>query len=53
MTTELGVGGSAIAATTAIAIDGCRNLLRAAGVLEGVVQARPIRWLDMPGAVRQ
>lgn len=48
VTTELGGGGTAGAHTTGIAIRGCRNLLVAAGILQGTVEAQPTRWLDMP-----
>lgn len=48
VTTELGGGGTAGARTTGIAIRGCRNLLVAAGILQGTVEAQPTRWLDMP-----
>lgn len=48
VTTELGGGGSATARTGRIAIDGCRNVLIAYGILQGTVQARPTQWLDMP-----
>ena len=50
VTTELGGGGSASATTTRIAMDGCRDLLRAAGILTGEARVRPTRWLDMPDA---
>jgi N2-acetyl-L-2,4-diaminobutanoate deacetylase len=48
VTTELGGGGSASATTARIAIDGCRNLLIAAGIMRGTVAPQPTRWLDMP-----
>lgn len=48
VTTELGGGGTASAHTTEIAIRGCRNLLIAAGILRGVPDTQPTRWLDMP-----
>jgi N-alpha-acetyl-L-2,4-diaminobutyrate deacetylase len=48
VTTELGGGGTASATTVGIAIDGCRNLLIAAGILKGSVKERATRWLDMP-----
>ncbi|MDX5350735.1 MAG: N(2)-acetyl-L-2,4-diaminobutanoate deacetylase DoeB [Paracoccaceae bacterium] len=48
VTTELGGGGTASARTTGIAIRGCRNLLIAAGIVKGRVEAQPTQWLDMP-----
>lgn len=48
VTTELGGGGTASAYTATIALDGCRNLLVAAGILEGEVAEQATRWLDMP-----
>ncbi len=48
VTTELGGGGTASARTADIALQGCRNLLMAAGILAGMPQARPTQWLDMP-----
>ncbi|WP_168219790.1 N(2)-acetyl-L-2,4-diaminobutanoate deacetylase DoeB [Pseudotabrizicola formosa] len=48
VTTELGGGGTASARTVGVAVDGLRNLLMAAGILRGLVQARPTQWLDMP-----
>lgn len=48
VTTELGGGGTATARTAGIARRGLRDLLVAAGVLRGEVQARPTQWLDMP-----
>ncbi|MFN3845582.1 MAG: N(2)-acetyl-L-2,4-diaminobutanoate deacetylase DoeB [Paracoccaceae bacterium] len=48
VTTELGGGGTASARTAGIAIDGLRDLLIAAGVLQGTVAPRSTRWLDMP-----
>ena len=48
VTTELGGGGTASARTAGIAMQGCRNLLIAAGILKGKVEARPTQWLDMP-----
>jgi N-alpha-acetyl-L-2,4-diaminobutyrate deacetylase len=48
VTTELGGGGTASARTADIALQGCRNLLMAAGILAGTPQARPTQWLDMP-----
>lgn len=48
VTTELGGGGTASAHTAGIAIRGCRNLLIAAGIMKGQVDAQPTQWLDMP-----
>lgn len=48
VTTELGGGGTARAATVAIARAGVRNLLAHAGVLRGAPVPTPTRWLDMP-----
>lgn len=48
VTTELGGGGTASAHTAGIAIRGCRNLLIAAGIVRGQVDAQPTLWLDMP-----
>lgn len=48
ITTELGGGGTASAHTAGIAIRGCYNLLVAAGLMEGNVDAQPTQWLDMP-----
>ena len=48
VTTELSGGGTASARTAAIALDGCRDLLIAAGILKGTPQVRKTRWLDMP-----
>jgi N-alpha-acetyl-L-2,4-diaminobutyrate deacetylase len=50
VTTELGGGGTARAATVAIARRGAANLLRHAGILEGAPEPAPSRWLDMPSA---
>lgn len=50
VTTELGGGGTATARTAGIARHGLKNLLIAAGVLNGEVEARPTQWLDMPDA---
>ncbi|MGR3544241.1 MAG: N(2)-acetyl-L-2,4-diaminobutanoate deacetylase DoeB [Paracoccus sp. (in: a-proteobacteria)] len=50
VTTELGGGGTATAASAAIAIRGGRNLLRHAGILAGPVEAADDNvMLDMPG----
>ena len=51
VTTELGGGGTARAATVAIAKRGVRNVLRHLGILAGVPEpdpGGPTRWLDMP-----
>lgn len=48
VTTELGGGGTASARTAGIALQGTRNLLIAAGILAGKVEAAPTQWLDMP-----
>jgi N-alpha-acetyl-L-2,4-diaminobutyrate deacetylase len=48
VTTELGGGGTATAASAAIAKRGVRNLLRHAGILRGEPEVAPSRWLDMP-----
>ena len=48
VTTELGGGGTASARTAAIARQGLRDLLIAAGCLSGEITPRPTRWLDMP-----
>jgi N-alpha-acetyl-L-2,4-diaminobutyrate deacetylase len=50
VTTELGGGGTARAATVAIARRGAANLLRHAGILAGAPEPAPTRWLDMPSA---
>lgn len=50
VTTELGGGGTARAATVTIARRGVQNLLRHAGILDGEPQATETRWLDMPSA---
>lgn len=50
VTTELGGGGTATAASARIAIRGARNVLRHAGILSGEVEgAGQDRMLDMPG----
>ncbi|CAM3078114.1 N(2)-acetyl-L-2,4-diaminobutanoate deacetylase DoeB [Paracoccus nototheniae] len=50
VTTELGGGGTATAASARIAIRGARNVLRHAGILSGAVEgAGDSRMLDMPG----
>ena len=48
VTTELGGGGTASAHTANIALNGCRNLLIAAGILNGQVAEQATQWLDMP-----
>lgn len=48
VTTELGGGGTASARTAEIARRGCRNLLIAAGILNGQAEVKPTEWLDMP-----
>ena len=50
VTTELGGGGTARAATVAIARRGVRNVLRHAGILAGAPEPAPTQWLDMPSA---
>jgi N-alpha-acetyl-L-2,4-diaminobutyrate deacetylase len=50
VTTELGGGGTATAASVAIARRGATNLLRHAGILEGAPEPAPTQWLDMPSA---
>lgn len=47
VTTELGGAGGATARTVAIALAGCRNLLRHAGILAGRPDGGPVRRLDM------
>lgn len=49
VTTELGGGGSATAASIAIARKGARNLLKHAGILPGAPEIGPSVMLDMPG----
>lgn len=48
VTTELGGGGTASSQTAGIAIRGCRNLLIAAGILQGNCEQESTLWLDMP-----
>ncbi|MGP3697145.1 N(2)-acetyl-L-2,4-diaminobutanoate deacetylase DoeB [Rhodobacter sp. NSM] len=48
VTTELGGGGTASARTIRIAARGCRNLLIAAGILQGKPEPQETTWLDMP-----
>ena len=49
VTTELGGGGTATAASIAIAERGSRNFLIHAGILEGGIEPRASIELDMPG----
>lgn len=49
VTTELGGGGSATAASVTIARRGLRNVLIHAGILSGSVERAPSVMLDMPG----
>ncbi|WP_165816227.1 N(2)-acetyl-L-2,4-diaminobutanoate deacetylase DoeB [Kumtagia ephedrae] len=48
VTTELGGGGTATAATVRIARRGITNVLKHASILAGEIDRRPTRWLDMP-----
>jgi N-alpha-acetyl-L-2,4-diaminobutyrate deacetylase len=48
VTTELRGGGSATAESVAVARRGLRNVLIHAGVMEGEIERRPSRFLDMP-----
>lgn len=48
VTTELGGGGTATAASLASAERGVRNLLIHAGILQGRIELRPTTWLEMP-----
>ncbi|MEI2385119.1 N(2)-acetyl-L-2,4-diaminobutanoate deacetylase DoeB [Breoghania sp. JC706] len=48
LTTELGGGGTARAATVRIARIGVANVLKHAGILKGEPVRQPTRWLDMP-----
>ncbi len=48
ITTELGGGGTARAATVRIARRGVANVLRHAGIVAGEVDKQPTQWLDMP-----
>jgi N2-acetyl-L-2,4-diaminobutanoate deacetylase len=48
VTTELGGGGTATAATVRIARRGVANVLKHAGILAGEIDRQPTRWLDMP-----
>ena len=50
VTTEIGGGGTATAASTRIALRGARNVLRHAGILRGEIEgAEDSVMLDMPG----
>lgn len=49
VTTELGGGGTATAASARIARRGARNVLIHAGILEGEIERAPSVLLDMPG----
>lgn len=48
ITTELGGGGTATARSAGIARTGVANVLKAAGILRGTVEAEQTTWLDMP-----
>ena len=48
ITTELGGGGTATAKSAGIAKTGVTNVLKAAGILKGTVDAAETTWLDMP-----
>jgi N-alpha-acetyl-L-2,4-diaminobutyrate deacetylase len=48
VTTELGGGGTATAASVRIARRGVANVLKHAGILAGEIDRQPTRWLDMP-----
>jgi N-alpha-acetyl-L-2,4-diaminobutyrate deacetylase len=48
VSTELGGGGTARAATIAVAKRGIRNLLIHAGILAGAIDRQPSTFLDMP-----
>jgi N-alpha-acetyl-L-2,4-diaminobutyrate deacetylase len=50
ITTELGGGGTARAATVRIARRGVMNVLRHAGIAGGPLEKAPTRWLDMPSS---
>ncbi len=49
VTTELRGGGTATAESVRIALTGVRNVLRHAGILPGVPERCPTRWLTMAG----
>ncbi len=48
ITTELGGGGTATARSAAIAKTGVSNVLKAAGIVKGPIDAAQTTWLDMP-----
>jgi len=48
ITTELGGGGTSTAKSVGIAKAGVANVLKAAGILTGTVEAAQTTWLDMP-----
>ena len=48
ITTELGGGGTTTAKSAGIAKTGVTNVLKAAGILKGTVDAAETTWLDMP-----
>jgi N-alpha-acetyl-L-2,4-diaminobutyrate deacetylase len=50
ITTELGGGGTARAATVNIAKRGVMNVLKHAGIVGGALEKSPTRWLDMPSS---
>lgn len=49
VTTELGGGGTATAASARIAIRGAKNVLRHVGILAGEIERGESRMLEMPG----
>ncbi len=48
ITTELGGGGTARAATVKIAKRGVMNVLKHADIVGGTIEKAPTQWLDMP-----
>ncbi len=48
ITTELGGGGTSTAKSAGIAKAGVANVLKAAGILKGPIEATQTTWLDMP-----
>jgi N-alpha-acetyl-L-2,4-diaminobutyrate deacetylase len=48
ITTELGGGGTATAKSAGIAKRGVTNVLRKAGIVKGLPEVMPTKWLDMP-----
>lgn len=48
VTTELSGGGTSSARTVGIAKRGVMNVLKHAGIVAGVPETSPTRWLDMP-----